>query len=86
MDGEGVRVLQNDKIIMTDIYLVAEFKKFFVELEPGFNKIEFVALNQGSSGPNTAEFKVLDQNGNVMVHNVWNLATGVKASIIVVQE
>jgi hypothetical protein len=86
VDGDRVRVLQNDKIIMTDIYLVAEFKKFFVELEPGFNKIEFVALNQGSSGPNTAEFKVLDQNGNVMVHNVWNLATGVKASIIVVQE
>jgi len=86
VDGDRVRVLQNDKIIVTDIYLVAEFKKFFVELEPGFNKIEFVALNQGSSGPNTAEFKVLDQNGQVMVHNVWNLATGVKASIIVVQE
>lgn len=86
VDGDRVRVLQNDKIIMTDIYLVAEFKKFFVELEPGFNKIEFVALNQGTSGPNTAEFKILDENGQVMIHNVWNLATGVKASLIVVQE
>jgi hypothetical protein len=86
VDGDRVRMLQNDKIIMTDVFLVSEFKKFFVDLEPGFNKIEFVALNQGSSGPNTAEFKVLDQNGNVMVHNVWNLATGIKASIIVVQE
>lgn len=86
VDGDLVRVYQNDKVIVNEINLVGEFKKFFVELEPGFNKIEFVALNEGLSSPNTAEFQVLDENGNLMIHNVWNLATGVKASIIVIQE
>lgn len=86
VDGDLVRVYQNDKIIVNEISLIGEFKKFFIELEPGFNKIEFVALNEGLSSPNTAEFQVWDDNGNLMIKNIWNLATGVKASIIVIQE
>jgi hypothetical protein len=31
-----------------------------------FNKIDFEALNQGSSGPNTAEFKVYDDKGSLI--------------------
>ena len=52
----------------------------------GFNKIDFVALNQGESGPNTAEVRVYDDDGNVMMSNLWNLATGSKATFIVVKQ
>ena len=45
-----------------------------------FNKIDFVALNQGASGPNTAEVMVFDDNGKLVGSNRWNLATGVKAT------
>ena len=49
----------------------------------GFNIIDFVALNQGSSGPNTAEVRVYDDAGNLVGNNRWNLATGVKATYII---
>ena len=47
------------------------------------DEIDFVALNQGSSGPNTAEVRVYDDIGNLVGNNRWNLATGVKATYIV---
>ena len=46
-----------------------------VKLLDSFNKIDFVALNQGESGPNTAEVRVYDDDANVMMSNLWNLAT-----------
>ena len=62
--------------------LTSGFGGFNIDLEVGINKIDFQALNQGSSGPNTAEFQILDENGNTVAGNQWNLATGVKATII----
>jgi len=66
--------------------LTQRYKKMDVKLLEGFNKIDFVALNQGESGPNTAEVRVYDDDGNVMMSNLWNLATGSKATFIVVKQ
>lgn len=85
-DGDIIQVLVNDDIVHARVYLTGGFKGFKLNLLKGFNKIDFLALNQGESGPNTAEFKVIDDAGNVVSHNQWNLATGVKATIIVVKE
>ncbi|WP_282122379.1 hypothetical protein [Algibacter mikhailovii] len=85
-DGDLIQVKVNDDIIHPRVYLTGRFKGFTLELKPGFNKIDFLALNQGESGPNTAEFKVIDDQGVVVTHNRWNLATGVKATVIVVKE
>ena len=71
---------------MRDIMLVGEFRGFQIALKPGFNKIEFLALNQGESGPNTAEFQVLDDQGNVIAKNQWNLATGSKAHFVIIKD
>jgi hypothetical protein len=49
----------------------------------GFNKIDFEALNQRSSGPNTAEFQIYDDNGGLISASQWNLGTGFKATIVV---
>ncbi|SFZ91551.1 hypothetical protein SAMN05428642_102131 [Flaviramulus basaltis] len=86
VDGDVIQVLINDDIIYPRVYLTGGFKGFKLDLKTGFNKIDFLALNQGESGPNTAEFKVIDDNGIIVSHNQWNLATGVKATIIVVKE
>ena len=48
--------------------------------------MDFVALNQGSSGPNTAAFSVFDDAGRLITSNEWNLTTGIKASIVVIKE
>ncbi|WP_298535412.1 hypothetical protein [uncultured Algibacter sp.] len=85
-DGDIIQVKVNDDIIYPRVFLTGGFKGFTLNLKPGFNKIDFLALNQGESGPNTAEFKVIDDKGMVVTHNRWNLATGVKATVIVVKE
>lgn len=85
-DGDRVRVWIDDVVVIPEIYLTNSFQGFQIELKPGFNKIEIEALNQGSSGPNTAQFKVMDLDGKVLSENVWNLNAGVKATLIVIQE
>jgi len=86
VDGDRVRVFVDGEIVAYNILLSAGFKAVEVDLTEGFNKVEFQALNQGSSGPNTAEFKVFDDKGKLIVGNQWNLTTGKKATLIVIKE
>lgn len=86
IDGDRVRVYNNDKIVEYEIFLNGSFQEVNVNLQPGFNKIEFQALNMGTSGPNTAEFQMFDDKGKLLTANQWNLTTGVKAALIVVKE
>jgi len=85
-DGDRVRILINDKVVVSDILLESAAKEYYLDLAVGFNKIEFLALNQGTSGPNTAAFRVYDDKGIMITSNEWNLITGVKATIVVVKE
>lgn len=85
-DGDRVRVFVNDEVVKSNVLLQSNFSGFHLELIEGFNKIDFQALNQGESGPNTAELQVLDDDGNIIASGVWNLATGVKATLIVIKE
>lgn len=84
-DGDLVRIWQDDKILVEKIYLRNVYQGVNIPLKDGFNKIEIEALNQGSSGPNTAEFKVMDTKGKVVQQNIWNLASGVKATLIILK-
>jgi hypothetical protein len=86
VDGDEIRVYLNDKVIQYQVNLDNDFKGFEIVLEKGFNKIDFEALNQGSSGPNTAEFQVYDDKGGLISASQWNLGTGFKATIILVKE
>ncbi len=85
-DGDRIMVLVNDDIVQSNVLLHTGYSGFNLELEPGINKIDFVALNQGSSGPNTAYIAVYDENGSLISANEWNLATGFRATIVVVKE
>lgn len=85
VDGDRVRVYVNGKMVQSDISLHAGFTPVLIALEDGFNTIEIEALNQGSSGPNTAAFAVFDESGKLVTSNEWNLLTGARASLIVVK-
>lgn len=85
-DGDIVRVLHNNRTTMDNLWLVSEFRSFNVVLITGFNELQFQALNQGDSGPNTAEFHLLDENGKLIFSNKWLLSTGAKATVMVVKE
>lgn len=85
VDGDRVRIYVNGKMVHSDLSLQAEYTPVLVVLDNGFNTIEIEALNQGSSGPNTAAFKVFDEAGKLVTSNEWNLLTGAKANMIVVK-
>lgn len=86
VDGDRIRVYINDILVRSEIILDENFQELEVTLKSGFNKIDFEAINQGSSGPNTAEFRVYDDKENLISANRWNLATGFKATVIIVKE
>jgi len=85
-DGDRVQIRYNDQVFYPNVLLVEAYKKLDVELKDGFNKFDFVALNQGTAGPNTAEVRVYDDQGRLMMANLWNLSTGTKATFIVVKD
>ncbi len=86
VDGDEIRVWVNDKVMIERVYLDSDYQRIELGLEPGFNKVDFEALNQGFSGPNTAQFMIFDDKGSLVSSNQWNLGTGFKATIIIVKE
>lgn len=85
-DGDRVTIYVNDIPVIVNIVLKQSYQKFNIPLEVGLNKIAFKALNQGTSGPNTAGFKVYDDTGTLLSSNEWNLATGAKATLVIAKD
>lgn len=85
VDGDRVRLYVNEKVVRRSITLQAGYYAVDIELNEGFNRIDIEALNQGSSGPNTAEFKVFDEEGNMLASKEWNILTGYVATLIVMK-
>ena len=86
VDGDRVRIMVNDEIVVQNLTLDSSFRGINLKLGEGFNKIDFIALNQGDSGPNTAELRIYDDNKKLISSNQWNLATVAKATLIIVKK
>ena len=86
VDGDRIEILLNERSISTNIALKGNFYVIYIKLEPGYNRIDFKALNQGFSGPNTAELIVSDDKGNVISAKEWNLSTGQTATLGVIKK
>ncbi|NHF58625.1 hypothetical protein FK220_004700 [Flavobacteriaceae bacterium TP-CH-4] len=86
VDGDRVKIVHNDRVIDPNTLLTGSFKGINVDLEVGFNRLDFVALNEGSSSPNTAQVDVYDDQGNLIYSNKWLLSSGSKATLIITKE
>jgi hypothetical protein len=86
VDGDRVKLYVNEVIIRRSITLEAGYYMIDIQLKDGFNRIDIEALNQGSSGPNTAEFKVLDEKGALLASKEWNILTGYIATLVVMKQ
>ncbi|WP_067036434.1 hypothetical protein [Allomuricauda sp. CP2A] len=86
VDGDRIKIYLNGEVVEYNLLLSGSFRGVNLDLAQGFNRIEFEALNQGSSGPNTAQVVVADEKGQVIHNNRWNLSTGSKASLIIIKE
>ena len=86
IDGDLLRILVDDDVLKPREYLTEGYKGFKLKLKEGFNKIDFYAINEGSSIPNTADYKIVDENNKVITNRVWPLSAGVKVTVILVKE
>ena len=81
VDGDRIRIYLNEHVVSDNIGLKANYYVYYLTLEKGYNKVDFQAINQGLSGPNTAELNVYDANGTLISSNEWGLATGEVATL-----
>ncbi|MGB7843525.1 MAG: hypothetical protein WBL21_12080 [Salinimicrobium sp.] len=86
VDGDKVKITVNGVVVSAMTSLGAGFTPIYVRLNSGLNEIQFEALNQGTSGPNTAELRVIDAEGKEVIKQQWNLMTGGIASLVVVKQ
>lgn len=86
VDGDRVKIYVNGEVADPNILLTGSFKGVNVDLKKGFNRIEFEALNEGSSSPNTAQIDVYDDQGQLIYSNKWLLSKGSRASLIITKE
>jgi len=84
-DGDRIKLIWNKATIHPNIVLRNAGYVIDIDLEQGLNTIEFYALNEGASSPNTAEIKVIDENGIIIGSGQWLLTTGYKARLIVLR-
>ena len=83
VDGDRIRLMLNNSIIHPNISLSSVFYVIDIDLDEGYNNIDFIALNEGDSSPNTAQLVVLDENGVQLSNKKWLISTGYKAQLVV---
>ena len=83
VDGDWIKLLLNNIVIHPNITLTGSYYTIDIDLIEGYNNIEFVALNEGESSPNTAQLSVFDENGVNLSNNKWLITTGYKARLVV---
>lgn len=86
VDGDRIRLYLNEQVISNNIGLKSNYYVYYVNLQDGYNRLDFQALNQGLSGPNTAELRVYDDKGNLLSAKEWSLPTGATATLGIIKK
>lgn len=86
VDGDQVQVSHNGNRIINRATLGGNYGGFELRLESGYNYIDFKVLDEGSSGPNTAAYEVVDLDGNVLLSSLWDLSLSDVASLVIIWE
>jgi len=80
IDGDKIAIYVNGNLFVERAALIHHYRSYQIELKKGNNTIEIVALNQGSLGANTAQYKLVNATGVKIASKYWFLATGAKAT------
>lgn len=86
VDGDIIKIYINEQPLENNVVLKGGNYVVYLDLNEGYNRIDFQALNQGLSGPNTAELKLYDANDNLISSKEWNLLTGQTATLGVIRK
>lgn len=85
IDGDRIKIYHNEKVVSNNIGLKGNYYVVFIDLVPGYNRVDFQALNQGFSGPNTAEVNFYDDKGTLISAKKWNISTGQTATLGIIK-
>ncbi len=85
VDGDRIKVYLNEQMINSNVMLNGLYTIIYIDLKKGYNRIDIEAINEGYSGPNTAELKVYDEKGRLLSSQEWNILTGQRATLGVVR-
>ncbi|MEZ7500638.1 hypothetical protein QO200_18120 [Flavobacterium sp. Arc3] len=91
IDGDLIKatVIHNYKsaVVANNLYLESSFKDIKIDLQAGLNYLELQALNRGALGGNTGAFYIYDNEGNLLLSDLWNnFDTGVKSKFTFIKE
>lgn len=86
VDGDRIRLMVNNVVIHPNLTLSGEFYSIDIDLKDGVNVVQFLALNEGLSRPNTAQLQVLDEAGLVIGSNRWFITTGYRANLTIIKD
>ncbi|MDY7396141.1 hypothetical protein UMM65_12895 [Aureibaculum sp. 2210JD6-5] len=86
IDGDRIRVFLNEKMLKSTVSLKGLYYIINIDLKKGYNRIDIEALNEGFSGPNTAEIRVFDEKGYLLSEKEWNIRMGQIATLGVVKQ
>lgn len=86
LDGDTIRILVNDAIVLSKAVLSRELESYTINLEPGFNKIEVEAIDEGKYKPMSMFLSVKDSNNNSFRDKSYPLSIGSKAKIVIVKK
>ena len=82
-DGDVVRIWLNDEIVINAITLENGYREIQLNLRNGQNLLVIEALNEGMVSPNTAQFSIFNDKGEIIGNNLSGLLNNVKATIII---
>ena len=85
-DGDTVNVILNGVQVKSNWVLEFSHDEHELYLVPGNNTVDIFAVNEGSSSPNTACFRVYDDYGSELMQAAWNMDTGQLSRLIVVYQ
>lgn len=86
VDGDMLSLYVNGKLEVPQITLGFDYQKFIINLEQGFNIIEFLTLNEGEYYPNSTLYIITDSNDVIKKGVSFSQAKGFKAKLIVIRE
>ena len=83
-DGDKIDLRINGELFLEDYTVTKEKKTFRVDLKQKQTDIEVLALNVGSSAPNTV--KIQGRDSRNFINTITNLKEGEKAGLTVVKQ
>ncbi len=86
IDGDYIKIVKDNSIHTDNIFIGYDWKEYEIFVNEGFNKIDIVALNMGTSMPNTTQLEIYDSSGILLQPDLTILYTGFKASIVSIKE